>query len=117
VLATAKAIFAAGINTVRERTMQAAYALTRLVLFGFGWGIATVLALAADVMLPGAKWPILGLSAALWTFVYALYVTGEANSSGAASSASPRCEEEVGAEPREISSLRGANGPGLWPAR
>jgi hypothetical protein len=47
--------------------MQAAYTLTRLMLFGFGWSIATVLALAADVMLPGVKWPILGLAAALWT--------------------------------------------------
>src|SRR5882762_7302525 len=73
---------------VRERMMQAAYALTRLVLFGFGWSIATVLALAAEEMLPGVKWPILGLAAALWTFVYALYVTGEANRIGAASSVS-----------------------------
>jgi hypothetical protein len=58
--------------------MQAAYALTRLILFGLGWSIATGLALAAEELLPGVKWPILGLSAALWTFVYALYVTGEA---------------------------------------
>ena len=60
--------------------MQAAYALTRLILFGFGWGIATGMALAAEEMLPGVKWPILGISAALWTFVYALYVAGEARS-------------------------------------
>jgi hypothetical protein len=96
--AAAKAIFAAGIIiVVRERTMQAAYALTRLVLFGFGWGIATVLALAAEVMLPGAKWPVLGLAAALWTFVCALYVMGEANRNVATSLASPRSEEEVSA--------------------
>jgi hypothetical protein len=58
--------------------MQAAYALTRLILFGLGWSIATGLALAAEEMLPGVKWPILGISAALWTFICALYVTGEA---------------------------------------
>jgi hypothetical protein len=77
--------------------MQAAYALTRLILFGFGWSIATVLALAAEEMLPGVKWPILGLAAALWTFVYALYVMGEANRNGAASSARPLSEDEVSA--------------------
>ena len=60
--------------------MQAAYTLTRLILFGLGWSIATGLALAAEEMLPGVKWPILGLGAALWTFVYALYVAGEARS-------------------------------------
>jgi hypothetical protein len=58
--------------------MQAAYALTRLILFGLGWSIATGLALAAEELLPGVKWPILGLSAALWTFICALYVAGEA---------------------------------------
>ena len=60
--------------------MQAAYTLTRLILFVVGWSIAAVLALAADDQLPGLKWPILGLAAALWTFVYALYVAGEARS-------------------------------------
>jgi hypothetical protein len=60
--------------------MQAAYALTRLILFGFGWSIAAVLALAAEELLPGVKWPVLGLAAALWTFVCALYVAGEAGS-------------------------------------
>ena len=40
--------------------MQAAYALTRLILFGFGWSIAAVLALAAEELLPGVKWPVLG---------------------------------------------------------
>ena len=43
--------------------MQAAYALTRLVLFGFGWSIAAGLALAADELLPGAKWPVLAILA------------------------------------------------------
>jgi hypothetical protein len=75
--------------------MQAAYALTRLILFGFGWGLASVLALAADEQLPGVKWPILGLSAALWTFIYALYVAGEANRNGATNSVPPRPEKEV----------------------
>jgi hypothetical protein len=95
--AAAKAIFAAGIIIVRERTMQAAYALTRLVLFGFGWGIATVLALAAEVMLPGAKWPILALAAALWTFICALYVRGEASRNRATNSALLLSDDEVSA--------------------
>jgi hypothetical protein len=64
--------------------MQAAYALTRLILFGFGWSIATGLALAAEELLPGMKWPILGISAALWTFICALYVMGEASRNSAA---------------------------------
>ena len=68
---------------------MAVYALTRLILFGFGWSTASVLALAADEMLPGVKWPIFGMLAALWTFICALYVVGEANRIGAASSALP----------------------------
>ena len=60
----------------------AAYALTRLILFGFGWSIAAVLAFAADEWLPGVKWPIFGLAAALWTFICALYIAGEANGRG-----------------------------------
>jgi hypothetical protein len=75
---------------VRERTMQAAYALTRLILFGFGWSIAAGLALAADVLLPGVKWPVLAILAALWTFICALYVACEANRISAARSVSPR---------------------------
>jgi hypothetical protein len=82
---------------VRERTMQAAYALTRLILFGFGWSIAAGLALAADELLPGVKWPVLAILAALWTFICALYVAGEASGRGAAGSASPLPSEEVGA--------------------
>jgi hypothetical protein len=64
--------------------MQAAYALTRLILFGFGWSIATGLALAADELLPGVKWPVLAILAALWTFTCALYVAGESSRSSAA---------------------------------
>jgi hypothetical protein len=82
---------------VRERTMQAAYALTRLVLFGFGWSIAAGLALAADELLPGVKWPVLAILAALWTFICALYVMGEANRNSTARSVSPLPEGEVGA--------------------
>jgi hypothetical protein len=63
--------------------MQAAYALTRLILFGFGWSIAAGLALAADELLPGVKWPVLAILAALWTFICALYVAGEANRNSA----------------------------------
>jgi hypothetical protein len=75
--------------------MQAAYALTRLILFGFGWSIAAGLALAADELLPGVKWPVLAILAALWTFICALYVMGEASRNRAAAPALP--EGEVGA--------------------
>jgi hypothetical protein len=77
--------------------MQAAYALTRLILFGFGWSIAAGLALAADELLPGVKWPVLAMLAALWTFICALYVMGEATSSSATRSVSPLPEGKVGA--------------------
>lgn len=77
--------------------MQAAYALTRLILFGFGWSIAAVLALAADELLPGVKWPVLGILAALWTFICALYVAGEASRNVTTSSVSPRSQEKVSA--------------------
>jgi hypothetical protein len=87
--------YAYGRIIVRERTMQAAYALTRLVLFGFGWSIAAGLALAADELLPGVKWPVLAILAALWTFICALYVMGEASRNRAAASTLP--ESEVGA--------------------
>ena len=77
--------------------MQAAYALTRLVLFGFGWSIAAGLALAADELLPGVKWPVLAILAALWTFIYALYVMGEANRNVPTRSASTLPDGELGA--------------------
>ena len=77
--------------------MQAAYALTRLILFGFGWSIAAGLALAADELLPGVKWPVLAILAALWTFICALYVAGEANRNRATNSALPLSEDEVSA--------------------
>ena len=77
--------------------MQAAYALTRLILFGFGWSIAAVLALAADELLPGVKWPVLAILAALWTFICALYVMGEANRNSAARSVPPLSKDEVSA--------------------
>jgi hypothetical protein len=87
--------YACGRIIVRERTMQAAYALTRLILFGFGWSIAAGLAVAADELLPGVKWPVLAILAALWTFICALYVMGEANRNSAAARSLP--EGEVGA--------------------
>jgi hypothetical protein len=77
--------------------MQAAYALTRLILFGFGWSIAAGLAFAADELLPGLKWPVLAILAALWTFICALYVMGEANRRSATRSVSSLPEGEVGA--------------------
>ncbi|HEV7409661.1 MAG TPA: hypothetical protein VGO01_14355 [Bradyrhizobium sp.] len=75
--------------------MQAAYALTRLVLFGFGWSIAAGLALAADELLPGVKWPVLAILATLWTFICALYVAGEASRNSATNTA--LSEKEIGA--------------------
>ena len=83
--------------------MQAAYALTRLILFGFGWSVASILGLAADALLPGVKWPIFGILAASWTFICALYVAGEANRNSSTSSVSPLPEGK-----QESSSLRGA---------
>jgi polyferredoxin len=56
----------------------AVYALTRLILFGTGWGFAALMALAADFMIAGAKWPIFSIFAAWWTYVCAVYVQGEA---------------------------------------
>ena len=77
--------------------MQAAYALTRLILFGFGWSIAAGLALAADELLPGVKWPVLAILAALWTFICALYVMGEASRSSATNTAPSLSKKEIGA--------------------
>lgn len=59
----------------------AIYALIRLVLFGFGWIVAAVLAMAADMMATGTKWPIFCVFAAWWTYACAIYVQGEAVSS------------------------------------
>ncbi|OQW54157.1 MAG: hypothetical protein A4S14_01595 [Proteobacteria bacterium SG_bin9] len=57
------------------------YTLARLMLYGFGWGIAAVLGFAAESMLTGAKWPVFGILSAWWTFVCSLYVQREANES------------------------------------
>src|ERR1700748_2590062 len=89
--------YACGRIIVRERTMQAAYALTRLVLFGFGWSIAAGLALAAGGVLARGKWPVLAILATLWTFICALYVMGEASRNSATNSARPLSEDEVSA--------------------
>jgi hypothetical protein len=45
--------------------------------------------------LPGVKWPVLAILAALWTFVCALYVAGEANRNSATNTA--LSEKEIGA--------------------
>lgn len=55
------------------------FAATRLILFGFGWLIAGALALLADLMMGGLKWPVFGVIAGWWTFACAVYVQGEAN--------------------------------------
>ena len=55
------------------------FAVTRLILFGFGWAVAGALALLADVMMDGLKWPVFGVIAGWWTFACAVYVQGEAS--------------------------------------
>jgi hypothetical protein len=46
-------------------------------------------------LLPGVKWPVLAILAALWTFICALYVMGEAGRNSAAARSLP--EGQVGA--------------------
>jgi hypothetical protein len=67
---------------------MATYALARLMLFGFGWGVATLLALSADLMVIGTKWPVFGAFAAWWTYVCALYVQSESRDQPVADPAS-----------------------------
>lgn len=55
----------------------AVYALSRLILFGFGWSVAALTALLAEMMLSGVLWPLFALIAGWWTFACAVYVDGE----------------------------------------
>lgn len=59
------------------------YAVTRLILFGFGWAIAAVLAAIAELMVAGTTWPIFALFAGWWTYACAVYIQGEAANSAA----------------------------------
>jgi hypothetical protein len=55
----------------------AVYALSRLILFGFGWAVAALVALLAEMMMAGTMWPLFAISAGWWTFACAVYVEGE----------------------------------------
>lgn len=58
------------------------YTLARLMLYGFGWGVAALLGFAADSMISGTKWPVFGVLSAWWTFACSIYVQREAASNG-----------------------------------
>ena len=55
----------------------AVYALSRLILFGFGWSVAACVALLAEMMMAGMMWPLYAVCAGWWTFACAVYVEGE----------------------------------------
>ena len=55
----------------------AVYSLSRLILFGFGWAFAALIALLGEMMLSGVLWPLFAIIAAWWTFACAVYVEGE----------------------------------------
>lgn len=57
------------------------YTAARIILMVSGWLIALVLALAADYMLTGAKWPIFIGLGSWWTLTCILYVRNEAERS------------------------------------
>ncbi len=56
---------------------SAVYALSRLILFGFGWAFAALVALLAEMMMAGMLWPLFAVIAGWWTFACAVYVEGE----------------------------------------
>lgn len=61
--------------------ITAFYTAARIILMLGGWLVALALALAADSMLTGAKWPIFVGLGAWWTLVCILYVRNEAERS------------------------------------
>ena len=63
--------------------VTAFYTAARIVLMLFGWLVALAMALAADYMLTGAKWPIFIGLGSWWTLICILYVRNEANRSRA----------------------------------
>jgi hypothetical protein len=58
--------------------MTTIYTIARTILMLFGWLTALGLSLAADYMLPGAKWPIFIALGSWWTLTYIIYVRQEA---------------------------------------
>lgn len=65
--------------------ITAFYTAARIILMLGGWLVALALALAADYMLTGAKWPIFIGLGSWWTLVCILYVRHEAERSRARS--------------------------------
>lgn len=63
--------------------ITAFYTAARIGLMLFGWLVALALALAADYMLTGAKWPIFIGLGSWWTLICILYVRNEADRSRA----------------------------------
>ncbi len=72
------------------------YALSRLILFGFGWTVAAIVALLAEMMMAGMLWPLFAVIAGWWTFACAVYVEGE---SSATSRVNDISAEEAAHEP------------------
>jgi hypothetical protein len=62
--------------------ITAFYTAARIALMVGGWLVALCLALAADYMLTGAKWPIFIGLGSWWTLICILYMRGEAERSG-----------------------------------
>jgi hypothetical protein len=58
--------------------ITAFYTAARIVLMLFGWLMALALALAADYMLTGAKWPVFIGLGSWWTLICILYLRNEA---------------------------------------
>jgi hypothetical protein len=61
--------------------ITAFYTAARIVLMVSGWLVALALALAADYMLTGAKWPIFIGLGSWWTLTCIIYVRNEAERS------------------------------------
>ena len=59
--------------------VTAFYTAARIALMLFGWLVALAMALAADYMLTGAKWPIFIGLGSWWTLICILYVRNEAD--------------------------------------
>lgn len=60
--------------------MTTIYTIARTILMLFGWLTALGLSLAADYLLPGAKWPIFIALGSWWTLTYIIYIRQEAGS-------------------------------------
>lgn len=65
--------------------LTAFYTAARIVLMVSGWLVALALALAADHLLTGAKWPIFIGLAGWWTLTCIIYMRNEAERSQAVS--------------------------------